>query len=261
VLPVEIPVRVRRRIGGRVSSARDAGGQAGRENDERMNRRTDMRIALAACAATCSIATGDELITTFGNDVQYAKGWPTVAQTFVVPESNVLERFTFGAKHDVPTNYTAYLAKWDADLETWVGGYIWSEVGSVEGEQLQLYVHPDVEVLLPRGEEYIMLVSFWATPADVAVVLDDYDEGALVTRDPPNDPYVHSSYDMYFSATFSSCHADANGDGALDILDFIEFQSVFMQGAMEADCNNDGMLNVLDFVCFQSAFQEGCGVD
>jgi sugar lactone lactonase YvrE len=57
---------------------------------------------------------------------------------------------------------------------------------------------------------------------------------------------------------FLPCKADANGDGALNVLDFVAFQQLFVAGEAGADCNGDGALNVLDFVAFQQAFVEGC---
>jgi len=54
------------------------------------------------------------------------------------------------------------------------------------------------------------------------------------------------------------CLADVNGDGKLNILDFVAFQTLFTSGDLAADCNGDGALNILDFVCFQLLFQEGC---
>ena len=54
------------------------------------------------------------------------------------------------------------------------------------------------------------------------------------------------------------CAPDCNGDGELNILDFVCFQGLFQKGDAAADCNGDGMLNILDFVCFQGLFQQGC---
>jgi hypothetical protein len=54
------------------------------------------------------------------------------------------------------------------------------------------------------------------------------------------------------------CAADFNGDGSLDVLDFVAFQQSWVAGEPEADCNGDGSLSVLDFVCFQVLFVAGC---
>jgi hypothetical protein len=54
------------------------------------------------------------------------------------------------------------------------------------------------------------------------------------------------------------CVADFNGDGDLNILDFVAFQNAFTAGDESADVNDDGALNILDFVAFQNIFQAGC---
>jgi len=61
----------------------------------------------------------------------------------------------------------------------------------------------------------------------------------------------------YRSAT-PDCFADCDGDGELNVLDFVCYQGLFAAGEPEADCNDDGMLNVLDFICFQGEFAAGC---
>lgn len=54
------------------------------------------------------------------------------------------------------------------------------------------------------------------------------------------------------------CAGDFNGDGVLNILDFVDFQNAFVAGDAGADCDGNGVLNILDFVCFQNAFSQGC---
>jgi hypothetical protein len=55
-----------------------------------------------------------------------------------------------------------------------------------------------------------------------------------------------------------SCAADVNGDGALDILDFIAFQQLWQAADPTADCDDSAQFNVLDYVCFQQLFVAGC---
>jgi FG-GAP-like repeat len=56
-----------------------------------------------------------------------------------------------------------------------------------------------------------------------------------------------------------ACPADLNGDGMLNILDFVAFQVAFQAGDVGADCDGDGRLEYpADFVCFQELFQAGC---
>jgi len=54
------------------------------------------------------------------------------------------------------------------------------------------------------------------------------------------------------------CPADVNGDGELNILDFVAFQSLFEGQDPAADCTGDGAFNILDFTCFQALFEAGC---
>jgi len=54
------------------------------------------------------------------------------------------------------------------------------------------------------------------------------------------------------------CSADVNGDGNLDVFDFVAFQVAFIANDLIADCNGDGFLDIFDFACFQQVFVEGC---
>jgi hypothetical protein len=54
------------------------------------------------------------------------------------------------------------------------------------------------------------------------------------------------------------CEADCNGDGTLNVLDFICFQSEWQSQSDYGDCDGNGTYNVLDFVCYQGLFQQGC---
>ena len=54
------------------------------------------------------------------------------------------------------------------------------------------------------------------------------------------------------------CYADFDGDGSLNIFDFLAFQNAFDSGDAAADCDEDGSLTLFDFLCFQNAFDAGC---
>lgn len=54
------------------------------------------------------------------------------------------------------------------------------------------------------------------------------------------------------------CAGDFNGDGQLNVLDFVAYQTAFINEDPAADCDDNGQFNVLDFVCFQAAFTAGC---
>jgi len=55
-----------------------------------------------------------------------------------------------------------------------------------------------------------------------------------------------------------ACPADVNGDGNLNILDFVTFQLLWQAQDPAADCDANAEFNIVDFVCFQQLFVEGC---
>ena len=56
----------------------------------------------------------------------------------------------------------------------------------------------------------------------------------------------------------ATCAADVNGDGVLNVLDFVAFQGLWQAADPGADCDQNGQFNILDFVCYQQLFQAGC---
>lgn len=55
-----------------------------------------------------------------------------------------------------------------------------------------------------------------------------------------------------------SCTADCDGNGDLNVLDFVCFQQAWVAQSPKGDCDGNGVYDVLDFVCFQGEFTEGC---
>jgi len=60
------------------------------------------------------------------------------------------------------------------------------------------------------------------------------------------------------TAHAQKCPGDCDGNGQLNILDFVCFQQQWQQQTDFGDCDGNGAYNILDFVCFQQAFQSGC---
>jgi hypothetical protein len=54
------------------------------------------------------------------------------------------------------------------------------------------------------------------------------------------------------------CRADCNGDGELNIFDFLCFQNLFASSDPGADFDGDGRLTIFDFLAFQNEFTTGC---
>lgn len=61
-------------------------------------------------------------------------------------------------------------------------------------------------------------------------------------------------------ATFQvGCAADCEGDGDLDLFDFLCFQEAFAAHDRYTDCEGDGDWDPFDFLCYQGLFFAGCG--
>jgi len=120
-------------------------------------------------------------------------------------------------------SWDMYVVRTDSDGET-----LWSHAHGADSDDRAWSVAVGDDSIVAAGWAY----SYGSGLGDVHLVA--YDDPAL------------------------ACGADLNGDGALDILDFIAFQSAFQAADAGADCDANGELNVLDFVCFQALFQAGC---
>ena len=69
------------------------------------------------------------------------------------------------------------------------------------------------------------------------------------------DGFAHAGWVAHLGAV---CPADVNGDGTLNVLDFVAFQLLWVDQDPGADCDANAEFNVLDFVCFQQLFVDGC---
>jgi hypothetical protein len=70
--------------------------------------------------------------------------------------------------------------------------------------------------------------------------------------------FGHASHALIAATFEAACPADCNGDGALNIFDFLCFQGKVTTGDPAADCNGDGSVNIFDFLCFQGLVTQGC---
>jgi hypothetical protein len=55
-----------------------------------------------------------------------------------------------------------------------------------------------------------------------------------------------------------TCRPDINGDGQVNVSDFLAFLSLYSAGSTRADFNADGQVNVQDFLAFLAAYSAGC---
>jgi hypothetical protein len=114
-----------------------------------------------------------------------------------------------------------------------------------------------VRVHLNQGDgRFDVGVSYDAVAAVIGQAIADFDsDGRTDIALIAGQDYIMT----LFNRACPGCAADMNGDGVLNILDFVAFQQAFVSGDMAADCDGDGVLsNPLDFVCFKGAFGAGC---
>jgi len=109
----------------------------------------------------------------------------------------------------------------------------------------------------------IHVLTYWweaETPGEVSY--DTVTDAAVMWVGDDKESATGLDADVVFEASWGwsvvECEADVNGDGALDVLDFVAFQLAWQAGEPVADCDLSGSFDVLDFVCFQQAFVAGC---
>ncbi|MCW5756123.1 MAG: hypothetical protein KIT54_02700 [Phycisphaeraceae bacterium] len=71
-------------------------------------------------------------------------------------------------------------------------------------------------------------------------------------------PGFHNILDPFEYPSHPDCYADCDGDGDLNIFDFLCFQNKFAVRDLAADCDLDGRFTIFDFLCFQNRFSRGC---
>ncbi len=78
--------------------------------------------------------------------------------------------------------------------------------------------------------------------------------------DNPNDSVTEAGIDAFRIIVdgATSCRADFDGNGTLDIFDFLAFQNAFSAGDLAADFDGSGTLDIFDFLAFQNEFTAGC---
>jgi hypothetical protein len=85
----------------------------------------------------------------------------------------------------------------------------------------------------------------------------DVDNGRVLVGEPMFELAPGRAW-LYGLTSSACCPADCNGDGEVNILDFLCFQGKITNGDISADCNGDSMLNIFDFLCMQGKVTEGC---
>lgn len=58
--------------------------------------------------------------------------------------------------------------------------------------------------------------------------------------------------------TIDGCYVDCDGNGSLNVFDYICFGNAYANAQPYADCDASGSFNVFDYICFGNAYVAGC---
>lgn len=128
------------------------------------------------------------------------------------------------------------------------------EPGRIESD-FRLPVDPS---LVPDGLAFDQLVAAYAGSGggvgiDLALVGLAEARFVRITAGEGQSPDVDA-----VSVVRPACEADTDGNGVLEVFDFLLFQNHFASGDGRADCDADGALTIFDFLCYSNRFAGGC---
>lgn len=69
---------------------------------------------------------------------------------------------------------------------------------------------------------------------------------------------LENSFKLEGTIGGNECYPDCDGNGSLDLFDFLCFTNDFNAGGDYSDCVADGSHDLFDFLCFVNAFNAGC---
>ncbi len=83
---------------------------------------------------------------------------------------------------------------------------------------------------------------------------------AIIQDSRPETPGLNADYALVVTGGLEAggCYPDCDGNGTLNVQDYVCFQTRFATSAPYADCDGNGQFNVQDYVCFQTKFALGC---
>jgi len=112
------------------------------------------------------------------------------------------------------------------------------------------------------GEMKVYVDDLMTPALTVAVDLEDIglDNGTAWVGFTSSTGGAFASHDIisWTMEAGTTCYADCDGGGTLDIFDFLCFQDAFTVMDPYADCDGNTIFDIFDFLCFQDAFATGC---
>jgi hypothetical protein len=216
----------------------------------------------------------------------------TVSPTDLGGSGNGVTPFSRSYAVDTPVTLTAPASSGSTSLTGWqLGG-----VDQGPGTTLHVTLSADISATAVYAPPRTIIVNsspgsgatFTASPQDAlgsgggtTTWLLEYPQGTAVTLGAPaafnggaflrwtiggvDQPtgqasvtFTVSGDTMIFERFRAACLANFNGDGGLDVQDFLAFLAAYAGADPACDVNNDGVVDVQDFLAFLSLYAAGC---
>ncbi|MCA9280095.1 MAG: PQQ-binding-like beta-propeller repeat protein [Phycisphaeraceae bacterium] len=175
---------------------------------------------------------------------------------------------------------TSAVRVWDSALDSWIdlnsnnlldpGEYLdiggWSSQPVVlmnsQGERASMYTGTLSSGAASFGiYESLVEVDMTKTPSSAEFVTSSSmhaGASAAIIKNANGDTHVISIGSSGLSTFASSCYADCDGSGSLNIFDYICFGNLYAINDPSADCDGSGTLNIFDYICFGNLYAIGC---
>jgi len=116
----------------------------------------------------------------------------------------------------------------------------------------------DVKIIFADGSEQSFNNPYPGSPQFFGFLSDSPDIAKVVVGN--NNGFFGFDFDNFTFDTIRGevCTADLDGNGVLDLFDFLAFTNLFNAGDLGADFAEDGVLDLFDFLAFTNAFNAGC---
>lgn len=186
--------------------------------------------------------------------------WTFSCQTFVPEDaSGAASLILLNTYPPSPNSDWSVVVALDADLgvvQLFSGELTLLKTGKWVEFRVEIDLDADTVDYFYDGEEFVSNKSWTAgiqaggLPRIQAIDLYGGEPGAGGTT----GTYID---DVSLAPAGGGCAADCNGDGNLNILDFVCYQAEFQNQTDKGDCDGNGDYNILDFVCYQGEFQGG----
>lgn len=232
-----------------------------------------LRMLLAVVVAGSAQATvidNGQFGANFGT-VGGATGRHAFAQSFIAPADARLVKFGMWLQGGAPQPPMVRIDLWGDDGEGNPDPENIIVKGTVVQSEVPVLTRFDTvtDVMLVPGERYHVVINGMDDILSLGSYMSTWDEGTntipggamhftpdlaltwLTIPDGDFGVYVETEGDQ-------TCYADFDGNGVLDLFDFLEFQNEFNAQTPRADCTGDGLYNLFDFLCYVNEFNEGC---